>query len=103
MTKERIVSLAIAMIWLIAAVAAGPLDEDAASRKGGILPILGALAIALALIWYGDELGDYVGSAGRGNITQRTPGFMVKFFGWVMLLGMIGVWISIFVKAKHLL
>ena len=98
MTKERIVSVTIAILWLIAAVAVGPLEEDAASRKGGILPILGALAIALGLIWHGDELGDYVGSTGRGNITQRTPGFMVKFFGWTMLLGMIGIWIYLLVK-----
>ena len=91
-------SLTLAIIWLIAAVAVGPLDEDAASRKGGFLPILGVLAIALGLIWHGDDLGDYVGSVGRGNITGRTPGIMVKFFGWMMLLGMIGVWIYLLVK-----
>ncbi len=91
MDKGRISSLVIAVCWLIAAFVVGPLERDSNGRNA--LPaIVGLLTVALGLIWYGDELGDYVGTAGRGDITQRTPGCMVKFFGWVMLLGMVTAW-----------
>lgn len=44
------------------------------------------LLFILACIWFGEELGEYVGSLPGPAITQRSPGWMVKVGGWVLLL-----------------
>ena len=46
----------------------------------------------LACIWFGDEMGDYVGALPGPAINRRTPGGLVKAGGWVLLLIPIGVW-----------
>ncbi len=89
---DKIISLVIGAGWVIAVYTVGPLYGEVAGGKDG-LAIVGLLVIALGLIWFGEELGDYVGPAGRGHVTQRTPGCFVKVFGWAALLGLVGFWI----------
>lgn len=36
-------------------------------------------------IFFGNELGGYVGPSGRGNITTETPGCLIKLFGYALL------------------
>ena len=47
---------------------------------------------ALAFIWFGDFLGEYVGSVGPQDprISRATPGWMMRGIGWIMLLVMSG-------------
>jgi hypothetical protein len=45
-----------------------------------------ALAFPLACIWYPDELGEYYGSLPGPAITQKSPAWMVKVGGWILLL-----------------
>ncbi len=95
MSIDKIISLTVVICWLIAAWIVGPIDDGvkANSSKGTLLMVVGVLLFPLGLIWFGEELGDYVGSTGQVPITQRTPGCLVKFFGWAVLLAIIGVWI----------
>jgi hypothetical protein len=43
------------------------------------------LLLALACIWFGDELGDYTGYANKRLATRRTPGTLMRVFGWLLL------------------
>jgi hypothetical protein len=43
----------------------------------------------LGLIWFGDELGDLTGIR-AGQVTKRSPGFLIRIFGWLFLLVIIG-------------
>lgn len=40
----------------------------------------------LALIWFGDALGRYMGSMRLQHVTSETPGAFVKVFGWILLV-----------------
>lgn len=44
-----------------------------------------ALVFVLGCIWFPDELGAYVGPAGKDFITAPTPGPLIRLFGWLML------------------
>lgn len=77
----RKISLAIAIVYLILAFALGGLEWS--------LITLGLLIVALALIWFGEEMGDYIGGfhrIGKPYITKRSPGSLVSLFGWALLL-----------------
>jgi hypothetical protein len=58
---------------------------------GGLALFLVTVAlsiIALVLIWFGEEIGDYTGGfprIGQPYITQKSPGALVSLFGWVLL------------------
>jgi hypothetical protein len=92
MRKDRLISLVVGVAWLIAAFA---LD----SRGGGTgnsrdrFALPGLTLVALALIWFGDELGEFTGMTGRGHISQPSPAWLVKLFGWVLLLGLMSFWL----------
>lgn len=45
-----------------------------------------ALAFPLACIWYPDELGEFYGSLPGPVLTGKSPEWMVKLGGWVLLL-----------------
>ena len=51
----------------------------------------GITLFVLALIWFGDELGELTGLTSRGYISQKSPGCFVKLIGWVLLITLIGV------------
>lgn len=77
----RKISLVIAIVYLILAFALGGLEWS--------LITLGLLIVALALIWFGEEMGDYIGGfhrIGKPYITKRSPGSLVSLFGWALLL-----------------
>jgi len=42
--------------------------------------------ISLALIFYSEVIGNYVGPFGRIWIGQKSPPQIIEFLGWVMLL-----------------
>jgi len=45
------------------------------------------LLLPLACIWFGDDLGHYMGSNfGSQAINRVTPGCMAAFAGWVLLV-----------------
>jgi hypothetical protein len=92
MQKDRLVSLVVGIAWLVAAFALDPQGGGSGNPRGRFA-LLGVTLVALALIWFGDELGEFTGMTGRGYITKTSPGWLVKLFGWVLLVGLIGVWL----------
>jgi hypothetical protein len=92
MRKDRLISLVVAVVWLIAAFTIDFRGGGTGSVKDR-LALPGLALVALVLIWFGDELGEFTGMTSRGNISQQSPGWLVKLFGWVLLLGLIGLWL----------
>jgi hypothetical protein len=79
MRADRLISLAIAAVCcVIGAVAEGGV---------GLFRALVWVMFALALIWFGDELGEYTGLMRGQAVTATSPGWLVKLFGWLFLLG----------------
>jgi len=77
----RKVSLGIVIVYLIAAFIYG----------GWELLLIAAIVLIMpvAMIWFGDEIGDYIGGfhrIGKPYITKRSPGSLVSLFGWALLL-----------------
>jgi hypothetical protein len=81
---SRVASLIVAASYVICLLAAGALGWD------GRAVILGvALALPLALIWFPDAFGSYLGPAGRGgHIDRETPPALVVIAGWFFLVGL---------------
>lgn len=79
----RTLSLIIAAFYLV-------VTAISASSHGKLLANLlimgGALLLPLACIWFGDEMGEYIGLLPGPGITRKSPGWMVKVGGWVLLL-----------------
>jgi hypothetical protein len=92
MQKDRVLSLLVVLLYLLvfygwAVIHGIPADPKAARGLAFdliVVPFL--LLLPLALIWFGDELGDYTGPVPRGYVDQKTPGCVLKFFGWGLLL-----------------
>ncbi len=77
----RIISLGIAGMYLVAAFIYGGWEL--------LLMALVVLIMPVAMIWFGEEIGDYVGGfhrIGKPYITKRSPGSLVAFFGWLLLM-----------------
>lgn len=77
----RITSLVIGAVYLIGALVFGGWDW--------FLITLALLVVALAMIWFGEEMGDYIGGfhrIGKPYITKKSPGSLVSLFGWMFLL-----------------
>ena len=55
-------------------------------RLGAVLAVAGYLLIPLLCIWFGDEMGNYVGALPGPAINKSTPGCLVRVGGWVLLL-----------------
>ncbi len=77
MSLSRIISAVIAAAYIIAAFAMG--DGEL------VLMTIGSLILPMGCIWYGEELGNYIGLLSIPAITQRTPGCLVTVVGWVFL------------------
>lgn len=74
-------SLIIAVVYLILALGLGGLQW--------FLITVALLIVSLALIWFGEEMGDYIGGfhrIGKPYITKKSPGSLVSLFGWALLL-----------------
>ena len=81
---QRIVSLAVAIIYLVISIWAFR-PRFSANLITTILLMLVGLAFPLACIWFGDEVGEYAGPLWR-PITKTTPGGLVRLGGWMLLL-----------------
>ena len=82
---SRFVSLVIAAGYLsivLFAPGGGPIQ----SRVGHLLITIGYLVLPLVCIWFGEEMGNYIGSAPGPAINRRSPGCFVSVAGWVLLL-----------------
>ena len=69
---------------------AQPLSIRAA--LGTALPLFISVLFPLACIWFGEEMGDYVGMLPGPGISKTTPEGLVKAGGWVLLVMVIIVW-----------
>ena len=80
----RSVSLLIVLAYLAFALVAasqGPVNE----AIGSVIVTMAYLLLPLACIWFGDEMGDYIGTLPGPAINRRSPGWMVKIGGWFLL------------------
>ncbi len=86
MQKNKLISLVVVLVWLGAMFF---LSRGEGAEAEPVNPLTW-LVLPLALIWFGDHLGDYIGPAAQGRrITHTSPGWLVKFFGWIFLLALI--------------
>ena len=56
------------------------------ARLGAALGLAIYLLLPLLCIWFGDEMGNYIGSLPGPAINKPTPGCFVRIGGWVLLL-----------------
>lgn len=78
MTKSRIASGLLALVYLALAVIFGGLE---ATLKCALF-----LLLPLACIWYADEMGSFTGTMRGQHIGSETPGCFVALGGWLILL-----------------
>jgi len=45
------------------------------------------LLLPLAFIWFPEQIGNLTGYYKTGYVNVQTPGVIVSFLGWIMLLG----------------
>lgn len=83
-TSRRLSVLVVFAYAVVFSIAAS--NRSAGEVLKTLLPIAGYFLLPLACIWYGDEMGDYVGTFPGPAINRRTPGWMVKSGGWFLLL-----------------
>lgn len=81
--SSRTLSLLIAIAYLVIACLTA---RSAAKVFASILIVGGALLLPLACIWFADELGEYVGVLPGPAINRKSPAWMVKLGGWILLL-----------------
>ena len=56
------------------------------ARIGAVLLVACYLLIPLLCIWFGDEMGNYIGTLPGPAINKPTPGCLVRIGGWFLLL-----------------
>ena len=83
-TSRRLSALVVLVYIVLFCVAAS--SRSATEVVKVALPLAGYFLVPLVCIWYGDELGEYVGTFPGPAINRRTPGWMVKLAGWFLLL-----------------
>lgn len=80
--SAKIAAVLIALVYVIAII----IQEHGISL--GLAASCVLLLIPLALIWFPDELGSYVGPVGRGEtIDTETPPTLLSFMGGFFSLG----------------
>jgi len=83
MMISRAFSLLVAVGYMIAAVAATE------GRDSRVLFLGAFLLLPLALIWFPNVFGSYLGPAGHGGYVDReTPPVLIVIAGWFFLVGM---------------
>ena len=78
-----LVVLTYAAVILFAAIAS---QRSAKEAVGAVLVTMLYALLPLACIWFGDEMGDYIGTLPGPAINRQSPGWMVKIGGWFLLL-----------------
>ena len=61
-------------------------NRSAKQTVGTLLVTMMYFVLPLACIWFEDEMGDYMGRLPGPGINRRSPGWMVRFAGWFLLL-----------------
>jgi hypothetical protein len=80
MDWNRLLSLLVAASYVVGSLVLNGLD-------GTVFVVFGYLIFCLGCIWYGEELGDFVGIGGKGIfISSPTPGRLIQIVGWLFLL-----------------
>jgi hypothetical protein len=82
---SRFVSLVIAVGYL-SLVLFMPGHPSIPGRLGTVLIVAAYLLLPLLCIWFGDEMGSYIGTLPGPAINKPTPGCLVRIGGWVLLL-----------------
>lgn len=80
----RRLSLLIVLIYAAIFFFAAP-PGSARMVVASVFQMMGYFLLPLACIWYGDEMGEYVGTLPGPAINKPTPGWMVKLGGWFLL------------------
>jgi hypothetical protein len=82
-TFGKIISLLIAVAYVSAAIAINGFTVNA-------LVICVYVVLVLGLIWFPEEAGDHFNESayGHGDINKRSPGILVSFMGWFLLIGL---------------
>jgi hypothetical protein len=83
MSISKILSLLVAGVYLLVPLTAY-LGGDQEALEGFFKTVL-FLLLPLACIWFGDEMGDWMGTIRLHAVTSLSPGSLVKFMGWVIL------------------
>ena len=91
----RILSLIVAGCYMTLALIGASSAPSLKAVMGTVLVIGAGLLFPLACIWFGDEMGDYVGTLPGPAINRRTPGGLVKAGGWVLLLMPVFIWLFV--------
>jgi hypothetical protein len=89
-SKSRLLSLVVAGVYLVILVIAylvGVFDDETQEDVvKGVLGVVVWILLSLACIWFGDEMGEGLIGARFGLISSPSPGWAVKFIGWILLL-----------------
>ena len=91
MELSKIISLIIAILYLVCIIAATVYeakDEQISAPEvfENFFGLFLWLAISLGCIWWGDELGEGLVGAKYGLISEPSAGWGVRMMGWVLLL-----------------
>ena len=92
MDWNRTLSGTLALAYVGGAYFAG----DAATA----MKVAAGLVLPMACIWFGDDLGTYVGVMRGQAITTKTPGCLVRFGGWLIMLLPLVVGAVMFIRRK---
>ena len=84
--RDKLYSLVIAIIYIIIAgsIGADRYSLKASDRWSQFTAVI--LIPSLACIWFGEGMGKYQGLVRLQPITKETPGWIMKLFGWILIL-----------------
>ena len=77
---SRNLSLLVVLAYAAFALFAGS-QRSALAAVGAVLATMLFSLLPLACIWFGDEMGDYIGTLPGPAINRQSPGWMVKIGG----------------------
>ncbi len=66
----------------------GPNSRTAAEGVVRSLEMCLPVLVAVALIWFPEQIGSATGFIGHGSVNSETPPAVVTLFGWLILLGL---------------
>ena len=78
LTTERFYSSLLAIVYVVVSFIIE--DGETAFNVGF------ALIFPLAIIWFSEEMGGYIGPTKGGYINRESSPFLLKIIGWIFLL-----------------
>jgi hypothetical protein len=82
----KILSLVIAALYIVGAVLSISDDTTQQDIFETVAGIIFWLLFSIGCIWYGNEVGEGFVGAKFGLISKASPGCIIAFMGWVLLL-----------------